>query len=93
MDGAPGFEDPEIGLVGLAGGWSFRCTDEIVSLLDQVLEASGRMREIDELVFPRKNSGYHWVSVRGAIPSARVRWLFITKPVTVLRLGIWAGGV
>ena len=38
MIGAPGFEDPEIGLVGFASGRSFGCTDEVVGLLDKDLE-------------------------------------------------------
>lgn len=57
MFGAPGLEDPEIGLVGFAGGRGFRGTDEIVGFLDQVFEARRSMREVDEFVLHGDSEG------------------------------------
>jgi hypothetical protein len=40
----------KIGLVGLTGGGGFRCTDEVVGLLDKIFEAGRKVRRDDESV-------------------------------------------
>lgn len=52
--GAPRFENSEIGLVGLPGGGSFCCTDEVVGFLDQFFEAGRKVRRGDEFVLHEK---------------------------------------
>jgi hypothetical protein len=61
--GAPGFEDPEIGLVSFAGRWGFGCTDEVVGFLDEVFEAVRKVRRGDEFVLHKRNSEVRQVNM------------------------------
>jgi integrase len=60
---APGFEDPEIGLVSFAGRWGFGCTDEVVGFLDEVFEAVRKVRRGDEFVLHKRNSEVRQVNM------------------------------
>jgi len=59
--GAPGIIDPEICLIGFAGGGGLGGSYEVIGLLDEVLEAGRRVRKGDEFVLHEETPGRNGV--------------------------------